>query len=82
MSYTFYTPETVLTEIQPITSLISEALELGTQEAREYFKKCNEKIEPYLAGDLTRYKAKKFLQDHGQDVEDYKVQKIALNGLF
>ena len=73
-------------EVRPVIPIIYESLEIGTQEARSYFEKKKEKIEPYLASDLVRYEAKKILKNHGIEAEEYKqnlgIKDIPLNGLF
>lgn len=65
--------------------MIYESLEVGAQEARDYFEARGEDIEPYLASDLVRYVAKKHLITNDIEQvfeENFGMEDIPLNGLF
>ncbi len=75
--------EEILKELGPVLPPIYGALEAGTQEAREYFESRETPIDPYLASDLARWRAKQYLDTvgHGISAVEYEREELANNGL-
>jgi hypothetical protein len=85
MNTNTYDRDKITERLKPIIPLIYEALEMGAQEARDYFEERGKDIEPYLASDLVRYGAKQFLISNGIESaieESFGMEDIPLNGLF
>lgn len=80
-------PEEVQKEIKSVFPIIHTALEQGTLQAREFFERedTTKQIDRYLAPNLVRWWAKKYLQKAGyqisEDQTDYSFQPLANNGL-
>jgi len=51
---TTQTAESVLSELDPITSKVSEAVEIGVAVARDYFEEHHKNFDPWLFADLFR----------------------------
>ena len=83
MSSNIPTPEKVLNDLACIIPPIHEAIEAGTQNARDYFPQ-DVKIDPYLAAQMARYQAKVYLQKRGHEIENLGdlMEDIANNGLI
>lgn len=80
-----YHRDRILEKLKPMIPLTYEALEVGTQAARDYFEERGKDIEPYLASDIVRYEAKLFLIANGVGPiveESFEIEDIPLNGLF
>lgn len=73
-------PET-LESLNPLLTVVFEALESGTLHAREYFEQQGDQpVEPYLYAHLVRYRAKQHLETHGHAVQ-FTTDDIAYSGL-
>lgn len=78
------TPDEVLKELAPIISVIYDALEFGTYQAREYFARNKQPFSSYLASDIARYQIIQTLKLHSiqAEIEDLTIQSLALNGVL
>ena len=82
------TPEEVKKDIEPVFPIIHTALEQGTLQAREFFEReeKEKQIDRYLAPNLVRWWAKRYLQQAGYQISDdqmdYSFQSLPNNGLY
>jgi hypothetical protein len=81
--------ETVVKKLKKLLDIIQEALAEGTLHVSEYSHWQAESIDPALAPNLVRHKAKQFLISQGQEAEDeddgdraeFEMKQIPNNGL-
>jgi hypothetical protein len=73
-------PEQVLMDLSDVLSAVWEALEAGIQQAREYFDARGLEPDAYLAADLTRFEAKRLLEQQQHEAE-FELQELSNNGL-
>ncbi len=73
-------PEQVLADLQDVTAAIWDALEAGVQHAREYFDSRGLDVDPFVAADLTRFEAKRLLEQQQHEAE-FERRELSNNGL-
>jgi hypothetical protein len=71
-------PEDVLKDLGALLKAVWAALELGAQEAREYFETHGGPIDPYLASHLARWNAKRYLEESGAEVASCEIEPDTL----
>lgn len=75
-------PDVALKEISPATRLIYEAVEVGILEAKEYFGRLDEDVDPYLAADLVRFHAVRHIERKKSKVKGLHRESLPNNGLY
>jgi hypothetical protein len=73
-------PSRVLADLEPIASALYEAVEVGAGEARAFFARRNEPVEPFHFASTVRYVAKGILTEAGVTSE-IALDDLANNGL-
>lgn len=72
----------VLEDLKTELPVLCEAIEAGTQRAREVFEEENREVDRVCAPHIVRSMAKHVLKNSGHRVEDVDPEKLANNGLL
>jgi hypothetical protein len=73
-------PEQVLADLRDVTDAIWESLEAGILHAREYFDSRGQEPDAFLAAHLTRYEAKRRLEQQQHEAE-FERRELSNSGL-
>ena len=73
-------PDEILIDLKDVTDAVWEALEAGAQHAREYFDSRGLDVDPFLAAHLTRFEARRLLEQHQHEAE-YERRELSNSGL-
>jgi hypothetical protein len=78
-------PEATLADLMTVLRVVHQGGQWATQQAHEIFDQWGAEPEPYLFGDMVRFRMKRYLDKAGQEVEDdltWERQELRNNGIF